>query len=322
VPSPYPGFNGQVQQALRPFPQYGFIATDCCLQNVGHSSYDALIASLERRFSAGFNLQASYTWSKTITDADSILPGINGGVAQEQNPFDHRSAKAISTQDIPNTFVLSYIYELPFGRNKKFLSGSRLLDTLVGGWQVGAVQRYQSGVPISFGCATGIPGWDNCISFTRIPGSSLLSRVKHINPFVINNDGPSPTSNSVFNGLRRVDNAAYSALQPSPAFIDQNAGPNRGSGPFSFGNVPRVTGEARPFRYLNEDISVIKNFHLTERYNFSVKGEFLNAFNRHIFAAPGDATQPFYNPYDPLFGVPQFTVNSPRNIQLTGRFTF
>jgi hypothetical protein len=268
------------------------------------------------------NLQASYTWSKSITDADSILPGINGGVAQEQNPFDHRSSKSISTQDIPNTFVLSYIYELPFGRNKRFLSGNRALDLVVGGWQVGAVQRYQSGVPISFNCATGIPGWDNCISFTRIPGSSLLSKVKHINPFTINSDGPDPSSNSVFNGLKRVDNAAYSALQPNPAFIDQNAGSNRGSGPFSFGNVPRVTGEARPFRYYNEDISVIKFFRFTERYNFSIKGEFLNAFNRHIFAAPGDGNSSFYKPYDPLFGVPQFTVNSPRNIQLTGRFTF
>ena len=316
VPTPYPGFNGQVQQALRPFPQYGFIATDCCLQNVGHSSYDALIATLERRFSTGLNLQASYTWSKSLTDADSILPGINGGVSQEQNPFDHRSSKSISIQDIPNTFVISYIYELPFGRNKRFLSGNRAMDLLVGGWQVGAVQRYQSGEPFSFGCAGGIPGWDNCISFSRVPGSRIKSNVQHLDPFTINDAGPDPSRNSIFNGLKRTDDTAYSALQPAPAFFDQNAGPNRGSGPFSFGNVPRVTGEDRNFRYFNEDISVIKNLHLTEKYNFSVKAEFLNAFNRHVFAVPS------LNPYDKFFGVPQNTINTPRNIQLTGRFTF
>ena len=105
VASPYTGFNGQVQQALRPFPQYGFIATDCCLQNVGHSSYEALIVSLERRFHDGLNLQASYTWSKDITNADSALPGTNAGVAQEQDPFDSKSQKSLSIQDIPHTFV-------------------------------------------------------------------------------------------------------------------------------------------------------------------------------------------------------------------------
>ena len=76
--TPYAAFNGPVQRALRPFPQYGFVGTDCCLQNVGHSTYHALIASLERRFSQGLNLQASYTWSKTITNADSLINVTNG----------------------------------------------------------------------------------------------------------------------------------------------------------------------------------------------------------------------------------------------------
>ena len=59
ISAPYPTFNGQLYRALRPFPQYDFIATDCCLQNVGHSSYDAMVLSLNRRFRQGFNLQTS-----------------------------------------------------------------------------------------------------------------------------------------------------------------------------------------------------------------------------------------------------------------------
>ena len=63
-----------VEQALRPFPQYGYINKDSYLQNVGQASYDALTAKLERRFHNGLNVLASYTFSKTLTDADAIQP--------------------------------------------------------------------------------------------------------------------------------------------------------------------------------------------------------------------------------------------------------
>jgi hypothetical protein len=225
---PYAAFNGQVQQALRPFPQYGFIATDCCLQNVGHSSYEALVASVERRFSQGLNLQASYTWAKTITNADSII-NVTNGVQQEQDPFNSKSQKTISNQDIPHTFVVSYLYQFPFGKNKRFLnSGNHLVRALISGFEIGGVQRYQSGEPFTFGCASVIPGWDNCIDFTRIPGTSLSSNVRRhgkLDPFreLKNGNsltGPDPNVDSIFNGLLIPttvagvsDNPGYAALR-------------------------------------------------------------------------------------------------------------
>ncbi|HMH14271.1 MAG TPA: TonB-dependent receptor [Edaphobacter sp.] len=343
ISQPFAAFNGQVQQALRPFPQYGYIATDCCLQNVGHSSYNALVATLERRFSQGLNLQASYTWSHTITNADSALPGINGGVSQIQDPFNSKSQKSLSIQDIPNTFVVSYLYELPFGENKRFFNQGRLLNTFVGGFSVGGVQRYQSGQPISFAGADGIPGWDNFIAFTRLPGSKLLSPARrngHIDPFRNlraggNVSGPDPNVDSEFNGLFRRENPGYSALQTEPALYSQNQGPNRilrarqvgscptcDNGDFEFGNVPRVTGEARNYRYLNEDFSILKTTPITERVNFVLKVELLNAFNRHVFSVPNPSPATFLNPYDNFFGVPTDTINLPRQIQLTGRISF
>ncbi len=337
VGSPYAGFNGNVQQALRPFPQYGFIATDCCLQNVGHSSYEALIASLERRFHDGLSLTASYTWSKDITNADSALPGTNGGVAQEQDPFNSKSQKSLSIQDIPNTFVSSFLYELPFGRNKHFLNlHNSIARSFVSGFEVGGVLRYQSGQPESFGGATGIPGWDNFIAFSRVPGSQLASNARrgHIDPFrnlkaggVVN--GPDPNVDSEFNGLFRRDNPGYTALQGAPAFYDQNSGPNRvlravqagtcptcDNGGFQFGDVPRVTGELRNYRYNNEDFSFLKKTPLSEGVTFFLKVEMLNAFNRHIFSTP------ILNPYDNLFGVPTGTIDGSRKVQLTARFQF
>lgn len=337
VRTPYSGFNGNVQQALRPFPQYGFIATDCCLQNVGHSSYEALIASVERRFSQGLNLQASYTWSKNITNADSALPGTNAGVAQIQDPFDSKSQKSLSIQDIPNTFVTSFIYELPFGKDKPFLNlHNKFARSAISGFRIGSVLRYQSGQPTSFGGADGIPGWDNFIAFTRVPGSMFASNARkgHIDPFRNlkaggNVAGPDPNVDSEFNGLLRRENPGYSALQNAPAFYSQNQGPNRllrarqagtcptcDNGDFEFGNIPRVTGEIRNYRYNNEDFSFLKVTPLSEGVTFFFKVEMLNAFNRHIFATPS------LNPYDNFFGVPTTTIDGPRRVQLTGRFQF
>ncbi len=345
--SPYAAFNGNVQQRLRPFPQYGYIATDCCLQNVGHSSYDALIASIERRFTGGLNLQASYTWSKTITNADSLLPGDNGGINQEQNPFDSKSQKALSIQDIPNTFVVSYLYELPFGQNKPFLNfGNPIARSLISGFEIGGVQRYQSGQPISFQGATGIPGWDNFIAYDRIPGSSLASPARHgkIDPFRSlkaggSVTGPDPNVDSEFNGIAfpNGENAGYSALQTAPAFVDQNdnrnrqlravvtTGPAADNGGYQFGDVPRVTSEFRNYRYVNEDFSVLKKTPISEGTTLFLKIELLNAFNRHIFSTPNDNI--FNQPGNVGFGVPTGVLNASqpgfsRVIQLTGRIQF
>ncbi len=343
---PYAGFNNNANyfQALRPFPQYDYIATDCCLQNVGHSSYDALIASLERRFSQGLNLQASYTWSKHITNADSSLPGINAGVNQEQDPSNPKSTKSLSIQDIPNTFVVSYIYELPFGKGKAFGNfHNPLLRAAVSGFEIGGVQRYQSGQPTSFGGATGIPGFQNFIEFTRVPGSQLASPARrgHIDPFRRlkagnpNNFYSDPNTDSEFNGPTNTGNAAQSQFQNAPAFLDQNnpqiriaraqvacvapgtvVTPNCDNGGFLFGNVPRVTGEIRNYRYYNEDFSFLKKTPIAEGVVFTLKVELLNAFNRHTFSTPDT------EPNDTTFGVPTGTINGPRQMQITGRIQF
>src|SRR5262249_34987676 len=179
---PFAGFSGPLGQALRPFPQYGGIDTDCCLENVGQSTYHALLAKVERRFRNGLNVLASYTFSKTLTDADSALPTFAqfSGGSLVQNSYNLHGEKSLSYQDIPHTFVLSYIYELPVGKGKRFLNKGGITNQIVGGWQIGGVQRYQSGQPLSFSCNGGqfggpIPGYDGCLRLNRVPGQPLLS---------------------------------------------------------------------------------------------------------------------------------------------------
>ena len=347
---PYASFNtaAQYYQALRPFPQYDFIATDCCLQNVGHSSYEALVASVQRRLRQGLNLQISYTWSKSITNADSII-NVTNGVSQEQDATNSKGQKFISLQDIPHTLVTSFTYQLPFGKNKQFLNfQNSFLRSLVSGFEIGGVLRYQSGQPMSFGCADGIPGYQNCIAFSRVPNSTLISKARatHIDPFRQlrlgnNNPGPDPNVDSEFNGLLyptgrngQSDNPKYAALQTAPALYSQNQSDwrrlravrddgglpafcgNCDNGGFQFGTLPRVTSEARNYLYNNEDFSFLKKTPVGDNLVFFFKVEMLNALNRHVFASPDN------NPYDSYFGVPTGTINGPRTMQLTARIQF
>ncbi|HEY9126038.1 MAG TPA: hypothetical protein VIM62_02885, partial [Acidobacteriaceae bacterium] len=302
------GANVQTAQALRPYPQYKQIQTNCCLQNIGQSTYNGLLVSLQRRFRSGLNLQASYTYSKDFTDADSIVLNTTS-LSNIQDPTNLRGEKAVSTQDLPQVFVTSFIYELPFGHNQRFLNHG-VLSYIAGGWQPGAILRYQSGTPISFGCAPSIPGWDNCIRFSQKPGSSLESaayKAHHVNPFIVTSKGADPSVNSIFN-LNTTRDAT------NGAFVDPNGARNGGA--YQFGTLPRVESAMRLNGFMNEDISIIKDVPMNERMGVQLKLEMLNAFNRHAFALP-DVT-----PTDNLFGVPTSTLTTPRNIQITARFHY
>jgi hypothetical protein len=316
---PYPGFScasgctygitEEVEQALRPFPQVGYINEDSYLQNVGQSSYDALEAKLERRFHNGLNVLVSYTFSKTITDADSIQPYYSTLQSQggTQNPYDVRAEKAVSNQDVPNNFVASYIYELPVGRGKHFLAGTpRPVNAIIGGWRISGVNRYLSGQPISFFGANGIPGFDNGIRPNRVPGQ-VVRRQGPFNPLSFNNTGTTgydPTSGACTTGYW---NCGF--------LTDPN--PNPGVDvPYVFGNMPRNSSDIRSFPFYDEDLSLAKTFAITERVHAEFRGEFFNAFNRHVFNKPDSGVQ------DTSFGQVGTTLLGPRNGQFVLRITF
>jgi hypothetical protein len=322
VTLPYPSFTGTVAQALRPFPQYGNIDTDCCLENLGQSTYHALLAKAERRFHSGLNVLASYTWSKTLTDSDSALPAFSAfqGGGTVQNPFNLRGEKSLSNQDIPHTFVVSYIYELPLGPGKKFLNQHGPVGKIVGGWQVGGVQRYQSGQPISFGCASGAPAFDptngTCFRFSRVQGQPLLSSRANADDF-------NPLVDTFFNApLNTVGDNHFAQGVVGPngingAFQDPNFASLVDARGFAFGDLPRTTAEVRSPAFLNEDFSIIKRTQATERLNVVFKAELLNAFNRHVLSRPNAN-----GPYDANFGRFFGTVDAQRQIQLILRLEF
>jgi len=317
--------HASVGQLLRPLPQYWNITTNCCLENLGQSTYNALQSKLERRFRNGLNLLASYTYSKTITDADSSFStesGFNSNVFGAQNPYNLRGEKAVSYQDIPHAFVLSYLYELPAGPGKKYLNhgvGSKVL----GGWQISGVHRYQSGSPAVINeYATANPYSTGNYRYSLIPGQSVFgSHPAGWSPALSTtwNSGCTPT-NGIF-----APNAPGS---PSPvscaAFEDPSAASLAAGGGFVFGNIPTAVSWWRSPGYHNEDFSLIKRTSIREGQDILFKMDFSNAFNRHTFGGIDG------NPGDSYFGVPggsgHSTINgsnvAQRTLQASLRYEF
>ena len=133
----YTGSNTSRQSLLLPYPQFGNITY---LDSAGYSWYQSLQSRVERRFSRGFTLQWAWTWSKAM-DATSFL--------NASDPMPYRS---LSDIDRGQRFTGSGIWELPFGKGRKF--GSHLpkaLELFAGGWQMAGAWQRQSGQPINWG---------------------------------------------------------------------------------------------------------------------------------------------------------------------------
>jgi Carboxypeptidase regulatory-like domain len=338
--------NNVIGQLLRPFPQYSTITTNCCLENLGQSTYNALQTKLERRFRNGLNLLASYTYSKTITDADSSFStetGFNSNVFGAQNPYNLRGEKAVSYQDIPHAFVISYLYELPFGPGKRYLNHG-VASKVAGGWQISGAHRYQSGSPAVINeYATSNPysggnyrfsliagqnqfgtgAWSPATQVSANGGRRIVDVDPHGNPITTQFVGGWNSGCFENSGVFQI-NVPYSGT-PSPtpancsAYLDPSAASLGSGGGYVFGNLPTAVSWWRSPGYKNEDFAIIKRTQIQEGKVILFKLDIPNAFNRHTFAGIDG------NPFDSHFGVAGGgggVINATRDIQATLRFEF
>jgi carboxypeptidase family protein len=313
---PLYGDSEPIGQLLRPYPQYQDIGTSCCLENVGQSTFNALEAKLERRFRNGLNLLASYTFSKTLTDADSLFPFFSAFASNNfgaQNPFNLKSEKALSYQDTPHAVVISYLYELPAGPGKKHFSHGPASKVL-GGWQIGGVHRYQTGSPVAMNSFAPSPSFSGGnFEYSLIPGVPIYSPNKSsFNPALPTGCTENPTDGTF------TSNTANNYFNCA-AFLDQNAPGLVAQRGYTFGNLPLTRGDIRSEHYFSEDFAITKRTAIAEGHSLILKVDLPNAFNRHIFGTLdgfiGDST----------FGVPKgprATINAVRKIQLTLRYQF
>ncbi|MFL6213374.1 MAG: carboxypeptidase regulatory-like domain-containing protein [Blastocatellia bacterium] len=309
----FAGFNGNVAQSLKPFPQYGRINN--LLESKGESWYNALQVKVDRRFSSGIQFGLSYTWSKLLTNASEDLFGGSPTSGVLQNPFDIQSLKSVSPNNPAHVVVFNYIFELPFGRGKRYLHEGGVADRLLGGWQIGGIHRYQSGLPLVV-YTTGNRDFLDLVGYQgnlrlNLTGEPLLNpalngnlgvRYQVLNPRAFaappNFQAP-PTTN--------VNDPAYRAYYANPNIF--------------FGTAAPVLDDAQVLPFKSENFNILKKTRLTETKTFEFGAEFFNLFNRHRYFQPsGD-----FNNLT-VFGVSEaigdVNIYGPRTIQLRFRFLF
>jgi hypothetical protein len=241
--------TGTIPIAQRvPYPQFGFILLT---YNGGWTSYNAMTAKLEKRYSNGLFLLGSYTWQKSLdlgaTDDFSAL-------SVDFKKWD----KGHSTLDVPHRFVASWVYELPFGRGKRLLSSmSRAADLAFGGWQFDGILTFAQGQFQTPGLGT---DWLFIGTFTQ-------SRPNIISDPLRGRQMPD----------RYLDPAAFDFprdAQGNRIRVEGNAGRNSIQ-------QPGIN---------NWDLGVFKNFRFRERFTTQFRWETFNTWNHTQFGSANLST--------------------------------
>jgi len=269
--------------------------TSCIYSSVGeiasvaNSSYNALEASLRKRFSHGLSFLASYTWSHSIDDVSSF--NITGSAAQDiagendlaQDPFDLAAERGRSMFDARNRLVLSYQWSLPFLQHS-----SNWYGKVLGNWQLNGIFTAMSGTPFT-------------VYDSNDP--SLQGQAPEITGFSANRPNVIGNPNSGPRTPREWFNVgAFQQLQPDPlgrfeVFGDEGRNAVQGPG------------------YVNWDFSAFKNIRLTESKELQFRGELFNVLNHVNFRLPVSDIE------SPTFGQIQQDVG-PRVIQVALKFLF
>ncbi len=308
--SPYPNFTNTsgpaqdgwwgsaatVARSLRPFPQYNGIDTYAGGgDHSGHSTYHAGIIRVERRGGRGLTLNASYVFSKLLTDSDSYW---GSGVAMDH--FNRGLEKSIGAFDITHNAKFTAIYDLPFGRGQKWMNQGAAAQ-LLGNWRVSAIGYYSSGQPLGLGTSVGTP-------------SVLFAGGNR--PLISTYDG--------WNGAiagDKFDPSRDRFVQPASFFPAQVGTQFTGTTQY-FGNQTRFNPNFRQFGNYAENLSITKTFVLggkdsSKRLDF--RAEAFNVFNRTRFGTGSLQIQ------SATFG--QLTssgdlLNTPRQLQLALKLYF
>lgn len=213
----------------------------------GTSTYHAFRAQFEKRFSAGWTILAYYTFAKHLDNSSALADGF-AGQNVVQDPLNIRAEKGRSSDDARHRFVASYVYELPFGKGRRWMSSSnRIADAIVGGWRASGVTTFMSGMPTT----------------ARQPGNRSNTDQGDIRPDRIC-DGDLGSARTL---SRFFDTSCY-VLTPL----------------YRWGNSGRDTIQGPGL--VDFDLSVAKDFAVHENKRLQFRAEFLNLSNAPYFGKP------------------------------------
>src|SRR5438034_189763 len=246
--------NGTQSAGPRAYAGFGDIQW---MENRVLSNYHSLQIELEKRFSSGLSALASYTWAKALSEGADHLstsfagPGVDIGVfSVPQNTNDLKAERGSTEFDVKHRLVVSYVYELPWGRNRHWgRSWNRTADLLLGNWQVSGIHVVQSGLPLTAN-----------VSGTTVLnlGSDRISRPNLVG------DPELPRSQRTVERWFNTD--AFTVPSPAPqAFGNAGVGAMRGPGLANF------------------DFSIAKKIPVDENRYLQFRTELFNAFNHSNF---------------------------------------
>ncbi len=290
VPNPYYGqiASGALagttvprSQLLLPYPDYGSVMT---MANHGNSStYHSVQLTLEKRYAKGISALFSYTGGKLIDESFS-----SAGSSGETGDFrvgrlNRRVDRAIDQNDVSQRFVGSGVFELPFGKGKKFASDApTAVDYIIGGWQVNTITTIQTGTPLMVRGANNFTiSWPDLLRDPTLKG---------------NNRGVS----------KWFDTTAF-------------ANPRD----FVIGNAPRTLPNTRGPGMVSMDLSAFKNFMIMEKSKLEFRAEAFNFLNHVNLNNPGVSFSPNRQGVNTnaAFGVITSSMKA-RSVQLGLRLTF
>jgi hypothetical protein len=273
-------------QTLLPFPQYTSGVDPS--NYMGNSTYHALQAKVEKRFSGGGTLLASYTFSKIISNVETLTTWLDSptGVAGVQDWYNMKNERAISSFDSRSRLTFNYVYDLPVGKGKKLLPGVKgVADKVVSGWGVNGGTTFQDGFPLGLTATPNLTGFNTGLRPNVTAGC---------NPVI---SGPIQ---------QRLNRAFNTDCYSVPAG-------------FTLGSEGRTDPVLRGHGINNWNASIYKKTSITERFNLEFRAEAFNLFNRVQFGNPNlVATTVAGN----TFGIISTQLNTPRLIQLALRLTY
>jgi len=285
VANPYYGHGGTgviggstVSQAqlLRPFAQFSSVNL---LTSSSHSNYNALLIKVVRRVGKGLNVIGSYTWSSNWDASYATSNSVQSAAASApQNVYDLKAEYSRAVNNVPYRLSAGLTYDLPFGAGGQYRTGSRIVDQVVGNWQLSLVPTYQAGFPLT-------------IKQSSNPNSS-----------VVGNGVQRP--NLVSGTALGTHGSLYSRLN---GYISPDAFST--STALTFGNAPR-TLDLRGPALENWDIALFKSFVVRDRIRTEFRAESFNALNTPQFSGPNTSFG------SSSFGTITSQANFPRYLQL------
>jgi len=284
------GFNALALQV--PFPLMSYIGYQ---GNLGYSNYNAMTVEVKKRMSNGLQLEASYMFTRNLSNVTGASTGSANNFQGEQggvlsDPYN----PSLDYGNVPfsrrNRFLATFLYQLPFGKGKTFLNTSNgIVDRLVGGWEWSGIMLFQSG------------------------------------PFmtVTTNSDPSGTGYNLFNanggradtvtGVNPYAGQSLATWVNPAAFTD----PGNNIGRFGDASQGDVVGPGT----IAISTSLIKSVMITEGMRFQIGAQVANVLNHPNYAVPTSLTVGVAG-FGQINGLQTAEGAGPRSVQLTARFVF